>query len=96
MITQEQIDAYIAKYPDNSREAAEGTLALWEKGQGELDAELVNGSEVFAPIVEAYYKANGEEVPESVKVPLTPVNEGVTDVMGEQNEPFTPSENSAQ
>ncbi len=47
-----------------------GSLRAWEAGQGELKAELVNGNPVFVPLQEAYYKALGQEVPETAKVPL--------------------------
>jgi hypothetical protein len=38
-----------------------------------LNAELVNGNPVFAPLQEAYYKALDREVPESEKTPLVKV-----------------------
>lgn len=47
-----------------------GSLRAWESGQGELVAKLVNGNPVFAPLQEAYYKALGQEVPESEKSPV--------------------------
>jgi hypothetical protein len=88
-ITKEMIEAYAAFFgtdlSDGSQEPGIiGSLNGWASGSGELNAELVNGNPVFAPIVEAYYAAKGVEVPESVKVPLTPVDEGVTDIMDEK------------
>ena len=50
-----------------------GSLRAWEAGQGVLNAELVNGNPVFAPLQEAYYKALDREVPESEKTPLVKV-----------------------
>ena len=47
-----------------------GSLEAWEAGRGSLEAALVNGNPSFYPLVEAYYKALGQEVPESVKQPL--------------------------
>ncbi len=69
------IDAFVAKYTDISREGAEGVLADWEAGRGEIDAELVNGNPLFEELAISYSKAHGVEVPESVKIPLTPVDE---------------------
>lgn len=76
IITREMIEAYAKHYSidltDGSQEpGVVGSLKTWESGKGELDAKLVNGNPIFAALVEAYYKANGQEVPESVKVPLT-------------------------
>lgn len=84
LITPEMVDAYKTRFPDISDEGAIGSLTMWANGQGELDAELCNGNPVMAPVVEAYYAAKGVEVPESVEVPLTPVDEGTTDVMAEE------------
>ena len=83
-ITKEMVAEYMTRFPDVSPESAEGSLAMWANGQGVLDAELINGNEVLAPIAEAYFAIKGVEVPESVKVPLTPVDEGVTDIMDEK------------
>ncbi len=89
IITREMIEAYAKHYSidltDGSQEPGViGSLNTWAAGQGELDAALVNGNPVFTSVVEAYYAAKGEEVPESVKVPLTPTDEGTTDVMDDE------------
>jgi len=88
VITQSMVEAYAKRFnidlEDGSQKPGiEGTLAGWANGQGELDAELVNGNLVMLPVAEAYYAAKGVEVPDSVKVPLTPIDEGVTNVMAE-------------
>ncbi|MDD5726804.1 MAG: hypothetical protein PHC53_05395 [Patescibacteria group bacterium] len=85
-ITKQMVEEYAMHHDidltDGSQEPGIiGTLNTWADGQGELDADLVNGNPTFAPIVEAYYTAKGESVPESVKVPLTPTGKGATDVM---------------
>lgn len=89
IITREMIEAYAKHYSidltDGSQEpGVVGSLKTWESGKGELDAKLVNGNPIFTPVVEAYFAAKGEAVPESVKVPLTPLDEGKTDIMGEK------------
>jgi len=78
IITRDMIEEFAKHYSidlaDGSQEpGVVGSLNTWAEGKGELDAKLVNGNPTFAPVVEAYFKANGQEVPESVKVPLTPV-----------------------
>lgn len=88
-ITQQMVEEYAKHHgtslEDGSQEPGiRGTLVGWSEGQGTLDADLVNGNPTFAPIVEAYYKAKGQEVPESVKVPLTPTDDGTTDIMAEK------------
>ncbi len=90
IITRDMIEAYAKHYSidltDGSQEPGIiGSLNTWAAGKGELDAALVNGNPTFAPIVEAYYAAKGEEVPESVKVPLTPTDKGATDIMNEKS-----------
>lgn len=89
-ITKQMVEEYAKHFgidlADGSQEPGiVGSLNTWAEGKGELDAALVNGNPTFAPVVEAYYKSNGQEVPESVKVPLTPTDEGATDVMGEKS-----------
>jgi len=79
-ITKDMIEAYAKHYSidltDGTQEAGiVGSLTDWAEGKGELDSALVNGNPVFAPIVEAYYKAKGEEVPETVEAPLTQTDE---------------------
>ncbi len=75
VVSQEMIDAFAAFFTCE-KDVAEGSLKMWEEGKGELDANLVNGNPIFMPVVEAYYKSLGFEVPETVKVPLTPVELG--------------------
>ncbi len=90
IITREMIEAYAKHYSIDLTDGSQvpgiiGSLNTWAAGYGTLDAALVNGNPLFAPVVEAYFKAKGQEVPESVKVPLTPTDEGATDVMGEKS-----------
>ncbi len=110
-ITKAMIEAYAKRFSidltDGSQEAGiVGSLQMLGNGQGELDAQLFNGNEILYPVTEAYYAAKGVEVPESVKVPLTPVDgDEPTDVMkdapeapaGEEAKPEaeTPAENLA-
>lgn len=89
-VTKQMVEEYAKRFDidlaDGSQEPGIiGSINTWAEGQGELDAKLVNGNPTFAPVVEAYFKAKGQEVPESVKVPLTPTDEGATDVMGEKS-----------
>ena len=74
VVTPEMVSEYM-KFFGVAEDAAIGSLHMWEQGQGELAAALVNGSEVFLPVVESYFKSKGMEVPETVKVPLVKVEE---------------------
>ncbi len=91
VVTPEMLEMYKVRFNEMSDEAALGSLRMWEKGQGELDAALCNGNPTMFAVVEAYYKAKGQEVPESVKIPLVEV---------EENAPITdeklPEESEAQ
>ena len=87
-ITKEMIEAYAKRFSidltDGSQEPGIlGTLQGWAVGEGVLDAELVNGNPLFEEVAKGYFAAKGVEVPESVEVPLTPVDEGATDIMEE-------------
>lgn len=74
VVTPEMVAEYVAHFNVNE-DVAVGSLHMWEQGQGELAAALVNGNKVLYPVVEAYFKAKGQEVPETVKVPLVEVPE---------------------
>lgn len=44
-----------------------GTLGMWEKGMGELNANLVDAPslrEVFKPLRDAYFTAQNQPIPE--------------------------------
>ena len=97
-ITKQMIETFAQHFnidlADGSQEPGViGSLNTWAEGKGELDAALVNGNPVFTELVESYYKANGQEVPESVKIPLTPV-EGAENSVVEEKLPESETANT--
>ena len=88
IISPEMIDAWITYCKEKLGEevevdAAVGTLKMYENGQGELAADLMNGNELFYPLMQVYYNKGGHEgeMPESWKLPLETVEELVADPM---------------
>lgn len=58
MISSELIDAYIAFFPGTERDAAEGSIAMWMNGQGELNADLIASSPIWEPVAHSFAAAN--------------------------------------
>lgn len=66
VVTSALVDAACAYYeltaPDQ-RDGVAGTLLMWEKGEGELDAYLVDAEsrrELFKPLRAAYFTKRGD------------------------------------
>ena len=71
IITAEMVDKYIEFHPvDLDEEKAITGLNTFIAGEGQMPARLMNGNETFYPIMEAYAKAHGQEMPESWKEKL--------------------------
>lgn len=70
MVQKELVESYQAFYPGTTEEAASGAIEMWIAGKGQLPAGLVNGSELWRAVVEAYFASNNLPVPESLKEPL--------------------------
>lgn len=88
VISLDMIEAWAEYYEISLEDGSQypgvvGSLKSAELGVGSLPAELVNGNPIFDDLRVAYAKANGYEEPESWQVPLTPLDEGVTDIMEE-------------
>lgn len=66
MITVEMI-AKLADLHGVDADIAEGTLNLWAKGQGQIPKAIAE-DEMFKPVVEAFYAAQGTSVPPVVHV----------------------------
>lgn len=76
ILTEQMVDQYLAFHPDLNEETAVTGLNHFLAGEGELPAKLMNGNEVFYPLMETYAKANGQPgMPENWKTPLVEVDE---------------------
>jgi hypothetical protein len=58
VVTQEMITK-LAELQGINEDVAAGSLAMAERGQGTLDAQIFDTEPVFKPVRDAYFAANG-------------------------------------
>jgi hypothetical protein len=80
VVTIDMIEAYAKHFGTSLQDGTQypgvvGSLRTIESGQGTLVADLMNGNEIFYPLMEAYCKALKIEMPEDWKKPLVKVDE---------------------